>query len=87
MSTNTLQPCPRCEGTGKAEISDELEMFLQQLSCGPCFIYELAQTFDIKPQAALKRLETLMRLNFVHRTRKGRCHLYSLTPRKTRKAK
>lgn len=86
MST-TLQTCPRCEGVGKVPLSPELEQVVLLLSGGACYVYEIERTFGITVQASQKRLETLIRLGLVQRTRKGRCHLYSLTPRKTRKAK
>ena len=70
--------CPRCEGAGEIELSEDLMKTLKALN-KPATADKISEVLGWcgHTTAINNRLEDLRALGFVSRTRIGRCWLYS----------
>lgn len=77
MKTPTIE-CPECKGTGSTKLPELLTATLSALGKKAYTAHELNDWFPtVTPNAINNRLESLRRLGFVQRERRGKFWLYS----------
>ena len=81
MKLKTTIPCPRCEGTGKAELSDKLAITLVAVrtlkEATAASVSTEIGSQDIGVTAFNRRLEMLVCLGILKREQRGREVVYS----------